>query len=244
VTITIAEPSTTPVVFLEDGNLTFYWHDQSPDKSDLGPLRSGLTTSKMAVSRDGHEIGYVKASYITQESLDRLYPRTLPYLDMIRGWSIGYDWDHDLTPEKIWERAHRYGPMGWKGAPPCPDPSGPEYEAGISALEKPYLKDFKLWQAWTRIPFVAYSQVLDTRGLERKGIPGPSLRGTGLGTRLYELAARRLAEDGRVLAASGLQTPEAQAVWARMTAAGYPIRTDTTPHRPGMKRSRLVLDYT
>ena len=55
------------------------------------------------------------------------------------------------------------------------------------------------------------------------------LRGQGLGASLYVFMARKQAERGLSLRASGLQTPEAEKSWSRMAAdTRFPIRVGNT----------------
>lgn len=44
------------------------------------------------------------------------------------------------------------------------------------------------------------------------------LRGQGVGTSMYVYTARKLAEEGKVLSSSGIQSDEAQSLWKRMAA--------------------------
>ena len=83
----------------------------------------------------------------------------------------------------------------------------------IEIVRESLLEDQKNFLEINRVPWVDYIKVED------------ELRGSGVGAALYVLAARKLAEKGLYLRASGVQTDEAKKAWLRMKDLGLPIRT-------------------
>lgn len=54
--------------------------------------------------------------------------------------------------------------------------------------------------------------------IDQSRIDDERLRGIGIGSSMYVYLSRKLAEDGKVLDCSSLQTDEAKRVWKRMAA--------------------------
>lgn len=106
----------------------------------------------------------------------------------------------------------------------------------VQAMKRMFLptlkKEQKAQAASYAIPFIDRSST------------EPELRGKGYGTAMYVYAARRLAQDGKVMKASGVQSPEAKRLWDRFQAR-FPNNVNplTEKNQQGTKRLSLVMDF-
>lgn len=175
------------------------------------------------------------------------------------------------TAPELWAAAHRYlgrTPTSAAGAGGSRTPMSPLSLLNLSAADAPadaailgadldvclvaYRTVMERFVTLNAIPFVAYAHVdgeheADQALAQGHGHPG-SLRGSGVGSRMYVLAAQQLAETGRVLMASFTQTPQARRVWDRFCAdASVPTREIQVPEGwrtdGAATRAARVLDY-
>lgn len=249
----------SPVILHVDTarDLTYTWHDRSFDINDAPPRRSGIETSLLTVTRAGHRLGYLKVSFTTKEHVASLFASPFEWADENTGACFGFSFaeeGHPVSPEKIWATAYtnlRMSPPSLDGRrvwvpSPSDAPSDPKVLAAeLAVVEKVYAKKMRGFIRTFAVPFVAYSHVDGEFEAQQVGHPG-SLRGEGVGRMMYLLAAQQLATTGRVLRASGNQTPEASALWQRLVSdPEVPTRKSrVTYYRTGEASTRWCIDYT
>jgi len=103
----------------------------------------------------------------------------------------------------------------------------PELRSELSRLQELANENLDRYREGFREPFIDYIK------LDRE-----ELRGQGLGASLYVFMARKQAERGLPLRASGLQTPEAEKSWNRMAAdRRFPIRVGNHLHQSRGQRT-------
>jgi len=101
-----------------------------------------------------------------------------------------------------------------------------------------FMEDEELRTELTRLQGVAnghldnYRESFEEPFIDYIKLDREELRGQGLGASLYVFMARKQAERGLPLRASGLQTPEAEKSWRRMAAdTRFPIRVGNSLYR-------------
>ena len=242
--------------------LTYVWHDMSPDEEDKYPREKAIETSLLEVlDKDQNRIAYLRISFTNDEIMQSTFHRPLAWAEENKGWNIGWQTNkmderqgkpvEAISEQTIWAKAHRSASI----SPPSRNTNGaqlasynvmPEHapdeatmQKEIAAIEKPLAKEMKTWAKKVESPFVAYSNV------NEEDSQGNPLRGTGVGTAMYIIAAKQLGKTGRVLGASGLQSEYAQTLWSRF-AKNPKVQTMTTISvNPSTKEKTesLALDY-
>lgn len=251
-----------PVILHTDTQrgLTYTWYDRSPDIQDASPRESGMETSMLTVTHGHHRVAYLRVSFTSKAILDDLFKSPFHWADENTGASFGFDYA-EPTDAKVWAAAYEnlsVLPPSWNGTRPAGasrwvmDPKDAPTDPTVLAADldvaaKMYAAQMRGFLSTYKNPFVAYSHVDDEWDAQRAGDGHPgNLRGTGIGSTMYILAAKHLATTGRFLISSGIQTPEAEALWARLAANPQVAtrRTRRTYYRTGKTQTYWALDYT
>jgi hypothetical protein len=208
--------------------LTFTWEE------DLEKDRNrGFILHKIGAVLDGAEVGYLKIAYIPKERFVRYYPTIFNYLCQIGGWSeLPYEKQtlhyNELTDEEL-KRFVRGVAHRMRDHIEISDDrtellkTAAALEKEANRIHKTQFKKFIKFQV--DCPYVGYIDV--TGG---KWEP-TDYRRLGIGTALYLEGARRMAERGLRLHASGIQSKEAKAVWDRLTEKGWVAYDNKTERR-------------
>lgn len=248
-----AEQTDPGVVLRHDPALgfTYTWHDQSTADKDTCDLRVGAWATSVLIVTDptGRCAGYLRLTWTDPATVAAVFDRPLSWADEHDGWSLGYQTvDGQRVPPPaadLWVRAHRHArtvPVSMRDTPGAPEvaPSDPAVlEADLRALERKIRRRMRAWTVFYAVPYVEFSRTED-------GTDGtPDARGKGVGREMYVLAARRLATTGRVLAASGIRTSSALALWTRLEAdpAVPTASLERTGPRDARNVTTTVLDY-
>lgn len=219
---------------------TLSWWDQSPLVGDCAALDGAIGTHLLSVTDvdTGERLAYVKVSFTTAELYDEAFPTPLHYLASTKGWCLPLN-DRPAT----WLSAHlhaRQTPASLKAAgryvasyslSSCDVPDAATIETDLAALVAPYAHESIGWYECYAVPFIAYSWVDN------------DVRRGGLASALYDIVARRIGADGKVLRASGCQSDAAAALWAHFEAdPAWPTTTADITYA-GATRTHLALDY-
>lgn len=264
----------TPVVLAvdTDRHLTYTWYDQSPRTQDWHSRERGFLVSRLSVTyqtpamaaagKSGFEVAYLNLTHTTPELVASLFANPFRWADENTSASFGYRYRDEVTPQQEWASA--YSDLRYEMTPPSAKdkrcwgaysasdaPTDPAVLAAeLAAAAKVYATRMRGFTRWLATPSVDFSHVDSTFEADRSPHaehPG-SLRGTGIGRRMYLLAAQHIAQRGKVLRASGLQSDEAQAMWQRLVAdPTVPTRrTQNTYYRPAEQRTKTYwcIDYT
>lgn len=213
---------------------TLTYEPQSTMDVDDAPYEKAVATCRLVAHVDGQAVGYVKASYMTDELTDRLLPTIWHFMGAHRGWCIDPD-----DPADLWRGAHRYARRSPASRPDLRPsaltvgntPNRDTIDADLAVLAQRVVGERDRTVDALRIPFVAYASV--DRGWRRQG----------LATAMYMQLARHLADDGKVLRASNLRSPEAQALWSNLRCdPDVRLTTVDTPDLDGTIRTLPALD--
>lgn len=237
----------------ESRGLTYTWHDLSRRKQDWQCRESGYLVSRLTITDTTlTEVGALGVTHTTSELVAAEMPTSFHWADENIGACFGYRFGV-VTDQQAWAAAYnalRTLPpssngkdlwvLGASDAPDEPKVLAAELDAARQAL------DIKVaaFVEFLSVPFVDYAH-LDRTYTTPDGECAP-LRGTGVAPVMYRLAAQRLATQGKVLRASGLQSTQAAALWKRLAA------DPTTPTHEVTVRywstndqlTYLCLDYT
>lgn len=209
-----------------------------------------LTSSGMRVSQyhlhdsTGATIGYLKLSQVTEESFkagfgDDAYTN-LRWLSRYSGVSLDLnsrDRELPVSPDTLdpeeretllrrtWLKLFNSGTT--QIDPPSVKTHGlrrkswswdedelPDLEAvetDLAAVSKSVEEQVEGFRKWHSEPFVDFSRLNEDR------------IGTGLGKKLYTEAGKDLGRRGEILRASGIQSDEAQHLWASLERSGEPV---------------------
>ena len=184
----------------------------------LGPLKAddrGWVVQTAYAKVDGIQVGYLRFGYIPKAEFNRLYPTAVHYVVKIHGHFVPYDMG---TAEGA--RSAMLKVLGFHPEDPITT------RKLTNVFEKKYGDTFR--------SFVDYH--VDKPQIEY--VKSETLR-QGVGIALYEYTARMLSKKGLSLWSSSTQEPEAKAVWAAMTARGYPVKTQPSQ----WNGTRLTLTY-
>lgn len=247
----------TPVLLHTDEarGLTFTWYDISRRKQDWQSRERGYLVSRLVVTDAAdREVGYLNVTHTTAEMVAAELPTPFHWADENTGTSFGFGYYDEVSPQRIWASAYQ----ALRTTPPSADGKGLWV---ISEQDAPTDPDVLVRElAWAEaqfaeqvcqfvrnlsIPFVDYS-FLDHTATGPDGAV-VRLRGTGIGQLMYVLAAKRLAEQGKVLRASGIQSEEAEALWRRLLAnPDVPTREVTVGPQGGQYGRHVVdcIDFT
>ena len=215
-------------------------------------INPGWVVHLLTADRPEGPAGYLKVSYIPREQAEALYPD--PFAWQSRD-QLGLE-DTLGVPDDLWTReqiifALRASQRHFS-ASEVDDLADHELLAHWKQRRAQYNEENRhVYEAPMGLDFHVDKPLVDYISVYREGdsphdISGrvsddaPRVtvgsRGTGAGTALYETAALWIAERGMQLHASGLQSDEAQAAWARFRKRGVVIE------KPCVDRVRQVLD--
>jgi hypothetical protein len=219
------------------------WLEQSTHPADLHC--DGWVTHMVEATSGETFVGHLRVSYVTRESSFAAAPDGLHFMSEHRGWCLSFD-----DPKELWCRAHLYAsktPKSLLGRPNPPAtwslsrsiaPSPAVLEQDLLELHKIGERERELQLRRSSNPVVAFVRVDDG---DRTGI---NWRRRGIGQEMYRFAAQELGTRGLVLMASSLQSPDAQALWARFESdPEMPTRQIRVPGSERSSETRLVLDY-
>jgi hypothetical protein len=238
----------------EARGLTFTWFDISRREQDWRSRERGYLVSRLAVTdTTGTEVGYLNVTHTTAELVAAELPTPFHWADENTGSSFGFHYG-EATPQRIWAAAYN----DLRITPPSMSetnvwslsrevaPTDPQILAAeLAVAEAMYAVQVEQFVERLSVPFVDFAS-LDESMTDPAGNTVP-LRGTGVGPVMYRIAAQRLALQGKVLRASGIQTPQAEALWRRLDAdLDMPTRTVTIRARRGSDKALtyLCLDFT
>lgn len=180
-------------------NLTFKIYDQDPD--DTRGSEIGYKVVKAIAFLGSKEVGYLKATYIPRQDWDRICPDPIHFMSFFHGWSSKYVLQKGGTRDEFAKSVARaaYGKVN------CSFNSEEERETFLQRVNDSYQEKYDDWEKGiVDNPTIDYIHVDEDH--RRKGI----------GTCLYQKMAIYLAVKGMTLKGSGLQQPEAYAVWKKM----------------------------
>jgi hypothetical protein len=234
------DPKLLDVIDSPIGKLAVIWQDTSQDerqKSIINEKGLGLYSCYYHSVETGERVGYVNMAYMDKNTLKKSYGddefAAFRYREEWSGDSYGMtDWDADddddnyvppfsgLTGEALLEKRREV----WLGAMKAERnsvttadgkdvpyynleekhvPDDETVKKDLEKYSKAIHKNLKENSSYFTTPFVDYSKV-DSK-----------LAGKGLGSALYIYTARALAQKGKVLRGSGVQSHEAKALWGR-----------------------------
>lgn len=259
----------------EDRHLTYTWRDQSPRVQDWNSRESGYVVSRLSVTYQTpqmvaagiapREVAYLNTTSTTPELVASLFPTPFHWADENTSASFGFRWKDEVSPQEIWAAAYTHlrrdmtppsavGNRCWGAYSASDAPEDARVLASeLATVEKHFARQMRGFIRCLSMPFVDYSHVDGDPGYAfgytyDEHHPGP-IRGTGIGYRMYVLAARHLAATrGTALRGSGLQSDEAQALWTRLIAdPDVPTRkTQRTFYKPTAEQTQTYwcIDYT
>lgn len=229
--------SQSPVLLALHEGLSFYWWEQSPDRSDDSSYEAAVGTHLLEVSgEDGGRRGYMRISFSSRSLMDEVFSHPLEYMNSQH--CLGADLSSDLA---TWRSAYRRlsTPPSLVGSEVSRRnlhayvPSASDLASDLQHLDEVARGHQEAQLRWMSFPFVAYSSLDD------------DLRGRRLGRYMYVLAARHLGLSGRVLRASTNQSEYASRLWASLQRDPL-VRTSEVefcyPHHEDMVRVPS-LDY-
>jgi hypothetical protein len=245
-------------------SLTYTWYDISRRRQDYLSRERGYLVSRLSVTFTRHdgtdiEVAGLNVTHTTQAMVDEVFETPFHWADENTTAIFGFAWNDEVSPQKVWATAYNnlsgqiqpgtaQPTQGWAHSYSASDaPHDPDVLAAeIQAAAEVYAKRMRRFVRYLSTPFVDYAHVDSDFEAERvEGHPG-NLRGTGIGYRMYVLAAQHLATHKKVLRASGLQSPEAQHLWERLVADP---EVPTRKCRPtywdgGPNKTSWCIDYT
>ena len=257
----------------EERGLTFTWHDISRRRQDWTCRDRGYLVSRLSVTdATGTEVGGLNVTHTTPELVDEELPTSFHWADENTGYSFGFPFRRAATKKaaetlaamgrndtplesptaaRVWAAAY----SALKERPPsargkatyslsASDAPADRQTllAELAVAEEKLDRKVEQFKEFLSVPFIDYAE-LDRTATAPDGTEMP-LRGTGTGQRMYRLAAGRLAQQGKVLRASGIQTDEAQAVWRRMAADPETRTTEVTVRYFDQEpKTYVCLDY-
>lgn len=226
-------PELLAVLDTPHGKVAVSWEERSQFEGDRDIIMNSGYHIRALVMRDfetGEQVGYLRSTMMDEASMKQSFG--VDEFDVFRYYSRKKGMGCPVpSPEEIQnadeETLRQVRRKAWLAARQDRDLGGPlklsdgthieRYQLtenhipddvvvkkDLDALAKRIRKMMNDDLKWAKEPFVDYSRVSDT------------YQGMGYGTAMYILTARKLATQGRVLTASGVQSDEAQATWQRM----------------------------
>jgi hypothetical protein len=260
-------PELLDVIDSPAGKVAVVWQNESQEARDkAATLDTGIGLYMLYYKsvETGETLGYLRLTKVDDESLDRAFgtDEFMPFRfrENFGGHSYGLDYDEFHEGEsnrnlsgqalldlrrKMWYRAMRAHGKG------CTTESG-EHIAYYALSERHTpASDERIKQDLDELAASILPEIAQHRKAYQNPTPdysrlkeaGP-LAGQGYGTAMYIYAARKLGESGRMLRASGAQSPDAKALWARfeklMPERVKPIKVK---HRGGSVDNSRALDF-
>lgn len=238
-------PEAIAIIESSIGPLAVVWEAATVDSNDLGSqVEQGYRIGRISyrTMAEGELVGRAKSARMDSDSLEAAYGS-----DEWRGFRYIEDQENLYGMETEYPEARDYSPDQDADSFPRTRINPPALESREDYVklvdkaqrhfrdfsEKPVgtMNEVELKEELTRLQGLA-NERLDSHG---RGFATPSidyielahkdLRGQGLGASLYIFLARKHAEQGLPLRASGLQSKEAKKSWARMAAdPNLPVR--------------------
>lgn len=197
--------------------LAYQTKSSQPIEMSMSPVKDenrGWVLQTATAHVEGVKAGYLRFEYIPKSTADRMYPTVLHYVVRIRGYYVEGDVS---TPEGA--RGAMLKILGFSPTDPITN------RKLTNLLNKKFGDEYRRFMDYhVDKPQVGYVSVDVVR--------------QGVGSALYEYAARELAKRGLSLWSSTTQSTEAKAVWASMVARGYPVVSHST-----LNGTRLSLTY-
>lgn len=232
-------PTTPQIIDVLDspaGQIAVVWENESQLANDRGVTMDsgyGMHVCYYKSMKTGENLGYVKMAYVDDRSFERCFGNdeftVFRYADRYDGirvgfrgekYSDGYDTnllDKEQSDQRwrdLWMSSQRYNKLQTS----VYDKEGnyvPSYSLNeshipdVDTIKKdlaPYIahlqSEIQMKLQYFKEPYVDFSRVDEP------------LTGKGFGTALYVYTARMLGKQEKVLRGSGIQSPEAQKVWA------------------------------
>lgn len=217
------------------GKIAVIWEPISQSKVDVFPQDSkGLRVSvcKFTSVETGKDIGYIKATYATDESIENAYGNDefTPFRMRRERHGISsygkfeyYEEDEGRTPSSPEDLRQRRR-MIWLAAQQDLG-IGLETESGYVAsynLDESHIpddatvqKDLKRFRKQVKESSEQYKKEYEVPFVDFARMDGAA-KGQGFGAAAYVYTSRRLAKQGQALRSSGLQSEDAEKAWERM----------------------------
>ena len=174
------------------------------DPEDKKSVNVGWVVHRLNALVGGENVGVLKISYIPLERFYEIFPTIWHFMGLIKGWAGLRDIlksGEYKDPEILWKIAAPY--IGILN--PKKDYSLEQKLKDLKRTEDRYSEKFRLFKRhWVNKPMVDYIKVEEP--WNRKGV----------GQSLYQKGSEIMRKRGMKLHASGLQSPEAKAVWRKM----------------------------
>lgn len=234
------KPELLDVINTAEGEMAVIWEDDSQASNDVFPVtEKGWKVQRLLLRsmKTGEEMGYIKASHVNEETLSRVFgsdefasfrarfayggsTQHYPFHDAneVDG-RLSLDVPQDPAEYKQFRNLVWLGEMASRGislthngehvphyalsTKHIPDDDD-RIEADLKKFRKLASDEMTKHIEPVREPFVDYSKV------------SAILRGSGVGAALYVYTARKLAQQGRALHSSSLQSEHAVAAWERL----------------------------
>lgn len=221
------------------------WLEHSTHPSDLHCEESGWITHMVEACYNDTNVGHLRVSYVTPESSRAAAPDGLHFMSVNRGWCLRFD-----DPVELWIRAHLYAektPLSLRDDPDRPAPWGlsRSHAPSLDVLEQDLRVLHEIGER-KRKELLSYSSdpTIDFARVDNGERSGTNWQRRGIATGMYLLAAQELGARGMVLAASSLQSPEAEALWVHFESnPEIPTSRVKVPWPHPLKETRLILDY-
>lgn len=259
------EASCTPelldMIDTPEGPVAVVWLENSPKPRDQNAVtQDGMRLNYLGFYHPGTQdyLGYVKMIFVDEETKkaafgeDELAPYRWGeryagglYVDLPapEEWAASSEEEKDEFRRELWRAATRESGEGimhegeWIPPYRMSDayiPANPErIKHDLDTLHAPrFLKRQQEQEEYFKLPFVDFSRMEDP------------LKGKGYGSAAYVYTARRLAQEGKVLRASGTQSGEAQTTWGRFRARfADNVKTVYLKDGRGKKIGHSLLDF-
>lgn len=209
-------PELMDVLHTDEHDLAVIWEPYSIRKQDA--LSKGMYIRRVVMKdfKTGDDVGYITLCTLTDESFAKNFtddPILAPVLHLCETTGKGYidtekkayladpsDENRLALKKRLWQAL-----QPWKSVPdPVPD-SEEELDAFLQPLAKRSEANVAAFKAFYKQTFVDFSRIEEP------------YQGEGLGTVAYIYTARALGKRGEVLKASGLQSDDAQRLWAGLS---------------------------
>lgn len=254
-----------------EGDLAVIWENDSRADNDVSiEVDRGYEISRVTINdlETGKQVGYLKMGSMNQESIERSFGadewQEFAWASDALGGNYGFRrYKNDgvevpiraKDPQKVleakkhlWAQSHASmqktpqdfdrSVLPWGGLVNLKEEHAPADEKlldrDIDVLRKELRIQMVAQRDWHSDPTIDYIRIEE------------NLKGAGLGHALYVFGARMQAKSGRVLRASGIQSPEARRSWARMKRVGLPVKTIQKPESyigESEMRDYLTLDF-
>lgn len=271
------EPEIIDIVELNGAKTAVIWSENSLQENDSSvQLNDGYNVSTIEYRnfKTGETLGYLKARYIDEDSLNNTFgnddysnyrilasqgeifdaadfktveiPKIITYSkDELKIDTAKTDEEKLESYKKLWHSLHDHFELS-----PISNADKKFYSLSVNdapnSIEeiKEDLKQVEPYAEQVRddlinsakYPLIDYSRISN------------ELRGQGLGSSLYIYSARKLAEKGRVLSSSSIQSQEAQNFWKRVIKdKEIPVKVITRRFQKGdihQNKNSFAIDFT